>query len=67
MSEKLPISLDDVRDAARVLEGQVERTPLRKSRTLSEITGAEIPKNVHYHLTASPQFMSLSESEAGTS
>ena len=42
MSEKLPISLDDVRDAARVLEGQVERTPLRKSRTLSEITGAEV-------------------------
>ena len=42
MSEKLPISFDDVKDAARVLEGQIERTPLRLSRTLSAITGAEV-------------------------
>lgn len=42
MSEKLPISLGDVKDAARILEGQIERTPLRKSRTLSEITGADV-------------------------
>jgi len=38
----LPVSLDDVRAAAEVISGQVERTPLRKSRTLSEITGAEV-------------------------
>lgn len=42
MSKKLPISLDDVRDAARVLEGQIERTPMRLSKTLSAITGAEV-------------------------
>lgn len=42
MSEKLPISLEDVKDAARILEGQIERTPLKKSRTLSDITGAEV-------------------------
>ncbi len=42
MSDKLPISLEDVKDAARLIEGQVERTPLRHSRTLSDITGADV-------------------------
>ncbi|MEM5518897.1 threonine ammonia-lyase [Henriciella sp. AS95] len=42
MSDKLPISLDDVKDAARILEGQIERTPMRRSRTLSAITGADV-------------------------
>ena len=42
MSDKLPISLEDVRDAARVLDGQIERTPMRLSKTLSAITGAEV-------------------------
>ena len=42
MNQPLPISLDDVRAAAEVIAGQVERTPMRHSRTLSEITGAEI-------------------------
>ncbi|WP_143435535.1 threonine ammonia-lyase [Henriciella aquimarina] len=42
MTETLPISLEDVKDAARILDGQIERTPLRKSRTLSEITGADV-------------------------
>lgn len=42
MSQKLPLSLDDVKDAARILEGQIERTPLRHSRTLSSITGADV-------------------------
>ena len=42
MSTKLPISIEDVRDAAKVLEGQIERTPMRLSKTLSEITGAEV-------------------------
>ena len=37
-----PLSLDDVRAAAKVIEGQVERTPMRLSRTLSEISGAEV-------------------------
>ncbi|MCL4146390.1 UNVERIFIED_CONTAM: hypothetical protein GTU68_064547 [Idotea baltica] len=42
MSEKLPVSLADVEAAAKVIDGQIERTPLRHSRTLSEITGAEV-------------------------
>ena len=39
-----PPTLDiaDVRAAARRIAGQVERTPCRRSRTLSEITGAEV-------------------------
>ncbi|MEL6724972.1 MAG: pyridoxal-phosphate dependent enzyme, partial [Pseudomonadota bacterium] len=42
MTKKLPISIDDVRAAAKVLDGQIERTPMRHSKTLSEITGAEV-------------------------
>ena len=38
----LPLTLEDVREAARIIDGQVLRTPMRHSRTLSEITGAEI-------------------------
>lgn len=38
----LPVSFDDIRAAAARIEGKVERTPLRHSRTLSEITGAEV-------------------------
>ncbi len=42
MTDPLPLSLADVRAAAKLLDGQVARTPLRRSRTLSEITGAEV-------------------------
>ncbi|MEM8617233.1 MAG: threonine ammonia-lyase [Pseudomonadota bacterium] len=42
MSKTLPISLEDVRAAAALLDGQIERTPMRHSRTLSAITGAEV-------------------------
>ena len=42
MTDSLPISIDDVRDAAKILEGQIERTPMRHSKTLSAITGAEV-------------------------
>ena len=38
----LPVTLADIEAAARVIEGKVERTPLRYSRTLSEITGAQV-------------------------
>ena len=38
----MTLSLSDIRTAASRLVGQVERTPMRFSRTLSEITGAEI-------------------------
>ncbi|MGA7673925.1 MAG: threonine ammonia-lyase [Rhizomicrobium sp.] len=36
------IIIDDVRAAASAIEGAVERTPTRHSRTLSEIAGCEI-------------------------
>ncbi len=39
---KLPFTYDDVLAAAEAIRGEVERTPLRHSRTLSEITGAEV-------------------------
>jgi len=42
MTDKLPLSIDDVREAAKILDGQIERTAMTHSRTLSEITGAEV-------------------------
>lgn len=42
MTANLPISIEDVHAAAKVLEGQIEDTPMTHSRTLSEITGAEV-------------------------
>ncbi|QNE06032.1 threonine ammonia-lyase [Croceicoccus marinus] len=38
----LPFNADDVRAAARRIAGQVVRTPMLKSLTLSQITGADI-------------------------
>ena len=38
----LAITIDDVRTAASAIEGAVEHTPTRLSRTLSEIAGCEI-------------------------
>lgn len=38
----LPVTMADIQAAEAVLAGQVENTPMRKSRTLSEITGAEV-------------------------
>ncbi len=38
----MTVTIDDIRAAAAVLEGQVVDTPCLHSRTLSEITGAEI-------------------------
>jgi len=42
MSGSLPVVLDDVLAAAEVLRGNVLRTPLAPSRTLSAITGVEL-------------------------
>ena len=39
---KLPVTYRDVEAAARAIAGDIERTPMRHSRTLSEITGAEV-------------------------
>ena len=36
------IQFDQIRAAAERLKGHIERTPMRHSRTLSEITGAEV-------------------------
>ncbi len=36
------VTLDDIRAAAERIHGHVERTPCRYSRTLSDITGAEV-------------------------
>ena len=38
----MTLAIDDIRAAAQRLNGHVERTPCRLSRTLSEITGAEV-------------------------
>ncbi|MBX3480546.1 MAG: threonine ammonia-lyase [Caulobacter sp.] len=38
----MTLSIDDIRAAAARLEGHVERTPCRHSKTLSEITGAQV-------------------------
>ncbi|MDX6750064.1 threonine ammonia-lyase [Geminicoccaceae bacterium 1502E] len=37
-----PVTLADVEEAARLLQGQIAATPFLRSRTLSEILGAEI-------------------------
>jgi threonine dehydratase len=38
----LPVSIDDVEAARRLIEGKIVRTPCLHSRTLSQITGAEV-------------------------
>lgn len=38
----LPVTLNDVRHAAKALEGAIMRTPFSKSHTLSKVTGAEV-------------------------
>ena len=38
----MTLTLDDIKAAARRVEGHLERTPCRYSRTLSAITGAEV-------------------------
>lgn len=38
----LAVTFDDIARAAKQIHGSVERTPLRRSRTLSEITGADV-------------------------
>lgn len=55
MNDSAPcISLDDVRAAAARIAGQVVRTPLRHSRVLSRLTGAEVwLKFENFQFTAS--------------
>ena len=42
MSEELAVSADDVAAAAVRIAGDIERTPVADSRTLSAVTGAEV-------------------------
>ena len=42
MPARRSLDLDDIRAAAARIAGRVERTPCRRSRTLSAITGAEV-------------------------
>ena len=39
---ELPFSVSDIWQAAQTIKGQIVRTPLNHSRTLSEITGAQV-------------------------
>ena len=41
-TERMTVSLDDIRAAAQRIAGAVERTPCLHSRTLSRLTGAEV-------------------------
>src|SRR5438445_6692998 len=38
----MPVTIDDIRAAAKRIAGAVEQTPFVHSRTLSKLTGAEI-------------------------
>jgi threonine dehydratase len=50
----MALTIDDVRDASRLLEGQVVRTPCAPSRVLSKIIGAEVwLKFENFQFTAS--------------
>jgi threonine dehydratase len=42
MTTNLPVTIDDIYAAQKLIAGQVARTPLSYSKTLSEITGAEV-------------------------
>jgi threonine dehydratase len=42
MTTTLPVTLDDVRDAAARLAGVAHRTPVVRSRTLDDLVGAEV-------------------------
>jgi threonine dehydratase len=65
------ITIDDVRAAARAIQGAVERTPTRHSDTLSRITGAEVHlkfENLQYTASfkergALNKLLSLSDAE----
>jgi threonine dehydratase len=67
----IPVTLKDVQDAAEAIAGQVMRTPMRQSRTLSAIAGCEVwLKFENLQFTASfkergalNKLLSLSEAE----
>ncbi len=70
-AQTAPITIDDVRAAARAIQGAVERTPTRHSETLSRIAGAGLHlkfENLQYTASfkergALNKLLSLSEEE----
>jgi threonine dehydratase len=38
----MTLTFDSIKAAAERIHGHIERTPMRRSRTLSEITGADV-------------------------
>ena len=38
----MTVTIDDIRAAAELLDGQITKTPCTRSRTLSEMSGAEV-------------------------
>ena len=69
----MAVTIEDIRAAARLIEGQVERTPCLASRTLSEILGCEVVlkfENLQYTAAfkdrgACVKLASLSKAERG--
>jgi threonine dehydratase len=67
----MTVTIDDIRAAAERIKGRVERTPMRRSQTLSDITGADVwVKFENFQFTASfkergalNRLLQLSESE----
>jgi threonine dehydratase len=54
LNGSLPVTFEDIQRAAFAIDGYVERTPARKSHTLSKISGAEIfLKFENFQFTAS--------------
>lgn len=41
-SSSVSVTIDDIRQAAKIIDGKVVKTPLNFSKTLSEITGAQV-------------------------
>lgn len=41
-SSSVSVTIDDIRQAAKIIDGKVIKTPLNFSKTLSEITGAQV-------------------------
>lgn len=43
------VTLEDIRAAARTIDGHVVKTPFLKSQTLSEVTGAQVHLKFENH------------------
>ena len=41
-SPQLPVTLDDIQAAAKLLDGVIAHTPIEQSRALGRLTGSEV-------------------------